>query len=123
MEILGPKPPLSIISACRTAVFMGMSRDAVKLAGKGVRKSKDQLLFEEVVTEVDALQQIVGMAKLDSKFGFEEELGPAPKYWPFKSSGAKKVTAPKNLSEEKYWPFKKMSAAEKKEQEEKAFTH
>jgi hypothetical protein len=64
VEILGPKPPLSIISACRTAVFMGMSRDAVKLAGKGVRKSKDQLLFEEVVTEVDALQQIVGMAKL-----------------------------------------------------------
>ena len=103
---------------------MGMSRDAVKLAGKGVRKSKDQLLFEEVVTEVDALQQIVGMAKLDSKFGFEEEeLGPAPKYWPFKSSGAKKVPAPKKLKEDKYWPFKKMSPAQKKEQEEKAFTH
>ena len=74
-----------------------MSGDAVKLAGKGMRKTKDQKLFEEIVSEVDALQKIVGIAKLDSKFGFpEEELGPSPKYWPFKSTGTKKVIGGQN---------------------------
>ena len=41
VEIFGPKPPLAIISACRTAIFVGMTKDAVKLAGKGIHKTKD----------------------------------------------------------------------------------
>ena len=87
VEIRGPKPPISIISAIRTTIFYHMSKDALKLSKKSITKSKDQQLFEEVVNEIDNLQKIVGIAKLDSKFGFEEEAEPVPKFWPFKSTG------------------------------------
>ena len=71
VEIFGHKPPLSLISFARTAIFGGMAMDAFKLVVKNFRANRNKKLFEEIVTEVDSLGKIIGMARMDNRLGFK----------------------------------------------------
>lgn len=55
LEIFGPHPPMSLISAARSAILGSMSLDALKLARDGTRKTKQKFLLAEIVTEINNL--------------------------------------------------------------------
>ena len=86
-------------------------QDAYGSANSATRKAKQKLLLTEISTEIDRLQAIVGIERIDPRVEEEtqqkDELTPF-KYWPFATTETETVQIMENEEKTKrYWPFKK----------------
>jgi anti-anti-sigma regulatory factor len=78
---------MSLISFSRSAILGAMGLDALKGARTATKKAKQKIQISEIITEVNRLQEIVGIENVDSRFADDAVNPEQPplKYWPFES--------------------------------------